>query len=561
MKKIFLLGTVACSLALASCDDYLTVENTTNASLESYFDSDEAVMTAAFPLYNYVWRTFNDKFYYSVGDGRANNITARWSDYIFPYTNFTENAGSPGLNDAWGSFYSVVAQANNTINSIKENAGPAVTEGAKTHVIAECRFMRGLAYWYIGSVWGKGILYTNTVDQAKTPVVPPHRQTDVFEFAIRDLEYAAANLPDTQAQPGRATKYTAYGLLSRLYLSMAGVTTEGEYNGENIKTDFNNGSRNPYYLDLAKRAAEKCMEGPYDLMENFGDLFSVKTWNNNKESILQLQWLTGSTDAIGWGANNSMGVFFGWSTMVEFENWGNATYASFDLVREFDDPAEFATRRHWTICTYGDHYDDLNTANGGYDYGITESGYDDKCNFKKYVIGKTADNGISYKQSSGVNTYMMRLPEVYFNYVDAVLGNNSETTDAEALRLFNKVRTRVGLNPVRRISYETLRKEYRKELALEGQYWYFLVRRAYYQQSEVIGYLNNQDRNCSYEYNEAEACKYAKDTDADDVSTATAAHLLFPISDVDNVRNPLLNSTPVAYEFGEREVTTADIFN
>lgn len=37
-----------------------------------------------------------------MGDGRANNITARWSDYIYPYTNFTETALSPGLEDAWG---------------------------------------------------------------------------------------------------------------------------------------------------------------------------------------------------------------------------------------------------------------------------------------------------------------------------------------------------------------------------------------------------------------------------------------------------------------------------
>ena len=40
-----------------------------------------------------------------MGDGRANNITARWSDYIYPYTNFTETALSPGLEDAWGSFF------------------------------------------------------------------------------------------------------------------------------------------------------------------------------------------------------------------------------------------------------------------------------------------------------------------------------------------------------------------------------------------------------------------------------------------------------------------------
>ena len=42
----------------------------------------------------------------------------------------------------------------------------------------------------------------------------------------------------------------------------------------------------------------------------------------------------------------------------------------------------------------------------------------------KHVIGKLDDNGQSYQQSSGLNTYMMRLPEVYFNYAEACMGNN-----------------------------------------------------------------------------------------------------------------------------------------
>ena len=60
-------------------------------------------------------------------------------------------------------------------------------------------------------------------------------------------------------------------MLTRFYLSMAGPTTDGEYDGANIATDFDRGNRNTYYLDLAKKAALKCMEGPYSLLENYGD--------------------------------------------------------------------------------------------------------------------------------------------------------------------------------------------------------------------------------------------------------------------------------------------------
>lgn len=554
-----LFGAVA--LGMVSCEDYLTQNNTYQANDETFLDTDKAVQATTAPLYNYVWNDFNSKFYYSVGDGRANNLTARWSDYIYPYTNFTETSLSPGLEDAWGSFYSVIAQSNNVINRIENFSGSGVTEAGRVQGLAEARFMRGLAYWYIGSIWNCAIIYTNTGEKSSDYVCPPHRVTDVMEFAIRDLEYAAANLSKVQSNPGRVTCYSAFGILSRVYMSMAGLTTTGEYDGNNIATDYNRGERNTYYLDLARKAALKCIEGPYSLMPKYGDLFQVATWNNNAESVFQLQWLEGATNAIGWGCNNSMAAFFGWSTMVGETNWGNATYASYDLVREYDDPNEFDNRRHATIATVGAYYPELNVKNGGYTYNDTETGYENKCNIKKYVIGKLDDNGISYQQSMGVNTYMMRLAEVYLNLAEAILGNAASTSDAEALMYFNKVRERAGVAPKNVLTYEDIRKERRLELALEGQYWYDLLRRSYYKRQEVVNYLNNQDRNCGYEWDTSEKCQYAKSSEGTGVSTATESHLVFPFSDVDLGRNPQLNTTPVVYEFGDKEVTAAQLYN
>ena len=558
-NKLYIFAAVAGIMSLSSCSDFLDQKNSYQASEDTFFATDEAVAQGTAPLYNYVWNSFNGKFYYSVGDGRSNNLTARWSDYIYPYTNFTENSLSPGLEDAWGAFYSVIAQSNNVINNIQSKCGASVSEKAKVQGMAEARFMRGLAYWYVGSVWGKGIIYTDTKKQISNPVAPAHRITDVIEFAIRDLEYAAANLSKTSANPGRVTRYSAFGMLSRLYLSMAGLTTEGEYNGSNIATDFNRGTRNPYYLDLAKKAALKCIEGPYEMLENYGDLFKVENWNNNSESVFQLQWLQGSTDAVGWGGVNSISAFFSWSTMVGETNWGNATYASYDIVRTYDPNDRL--RRHATIATVGEFYPELNKKNGGYTYNVTETGYDNKCNVVKHVIGKIDDNGQSYQQSSGVNTYMMRLPEVYLNLVEAILGNNASTSDATAKEYFNKIRKRANMSQKNTITYNDIIYERRIEFAFEGLYWYDLLRRSYYQQQEVVNYLNAQERNAGYEWDENEPCQYAKTSDGTGVSTATAAHLTLPMSDVDLARNPKLAEAPVAYAFGEKEVSVNELYD
>lgn len=579
MKTKYIISTIALTgvLALTGCEDFLEQKNTHDLNQQTFFDSEAALRAATAPLYNYVWAGFNDKFYYGMGDGRANNITAQYSDYIYPYTNLSETSLSQGLTDAWNSFYSVVAQANNTINNITDYSAPTLSEDSKRVSIAEARFMRGTAYWYIASLWGVGIIYTNTSSMVNNYVVPANPGVDVIEFAIRDLEYAAKYLPKTPADAGRVTCYSAYGMLSRVYLSMAGLTTDGLYNGSNVATDFNRGTRNQTYLDLAKRAALKVIaESGAGLIDNYGDLFAAKSFNNNSESLFQLQWLP-ATQANSSACGNTMVRFLAWSTMVaDKDAWGGATYCSWNLWEEFKTykdetqgkTVDDAVRRHYSVASYGEFYPDMNMKNGGYTYGETENPGNQGANIKKYVIGTTADNGgISEPGNSGTNTYMMRLAEVYLNYTEAVLGNSASTTDTE---YFNRVRTRAKMESKKSITYEDLRHERRMEFAFEGQYWYDLVRRSYYRQQEVINYMNHQQRNASYEY-QTESGVYEISPDyvepGNGVATATANSLILPMSDTDQSKNPYLkpdtggNLQTVAYEFGEKEVSEEDLFN
>ena len=75
-NKYLLLAILTGSISLTGCEDFLDQKNTHDLNQETFFDSDAAVQAATAPLYNYVWNEFNDKFYYGMGDGRSNNITA-----------------------------------------------------------------------------------------------------------------------------------------------------------------------------------------------------------------------------------------------------------------------------------------------------------------------------------------------------------------------------------------------------------------------------------------------------------------------------------------------------
>lgn len=578
MKTNILKYTLAIAgiLSFSSCaKDFLEQKNTYQISQDNFFDNDEAVSQAVMPLYSYVWYDFNDKFYYGMGDGRANNITAQYSDYVYPYTNFTETGLSTGLTEAWGALYSVVAQANNTINNIANNSTANVSETAKIQGIAEARFMRGLAYWYISSLWGCAVIYNNTQDLVNNYVVSPNPVADGIEFAIRDMEYAAVHLPSASPATGRVNKYAAYAMLSRFYLSMAGLTTSGRYDGSNVATDANRGTRNEYYLDAAKKAAAVVIEeGPYKLVDTYAELFAASTFNNNSESVFQLQFQAGAEG----GLAQSMTRFLAWSTQVNQGNsWGGSTYCSYDLWEEFKEyedqtlgtKVDDAIRRHNCIASYGESYPELSAnPEKPYVYGETENAGSQGANIKKYVIGTNAVNGFAVNNNSGINTYMMRLAEVYLNYAEATLGNNGKTTDATALKYFNALRTRAGVATKNSLTFEDIRHEFRVETAFEGLYWYFIVRRGYYQQQEMVNYVNHQHRNASY-YKSATHEYVLSDEYAEpgpSVATATAKNLTLPIADTDQTKNPLLkpdasgNIATVAYQFGDREVQDTDLF-
>ncbi|MCW4119065.1 RagB/SusD family nutrient uptake outer membrane protein [Prevotella copri] len=578
MKTNILKYTLAIAgiLSFSSCaKDFLEQKNTYQISQDNFFDNDEAVSQAVMPLYSYVWYDFNDKFYYGMGDGRANNITAQYSEYIYPYTNFTETGLSSGLTEAWGALYSVVAQANNTINNIANNSTANVSETAKIQGIAEARFMRGLAYWYISSLWGCAVIYNNTQDLVNNYVVSPNPVADGIEFAIRDMEYAAVHLPSASPATGRVNKYAAYAMLSRFYLSMAGLTTSGRYDGSNVATDANRGTRNEYYLDAAKKAAAVVIEeGPYKLADTYAELFAASTFNNNSESVFQLQFQAGAEG----GLAQSMTRFLAWSTQVNQGNsWGGSTYCSYDLWEEFKEyedqtlgtKVDDAIRRHNCIASYGESYPELSAnPEKPYVYGETENAGSQGANIKKYVIGTNAVNGFAVNNNSGINTYMMRLAEVYLNYAEATLGNNGKTTDATALKYFNALRTRAGVATKNSLTFEDIRHEFRVETAFEGLYWYFIVRRGYYQQQEMVNYVNHQHRNASYYKSATHEYVLSEDyaEPGPSVATATAKNLTLPIADTDQTKNPLLkpdasgNIATVAYQFGDREVQDTDLF-
>jgi hypothetical protein len=186
-----------------------------------------------------------------------------------------------------------------------------------------------------------------------------------------------------------------------------------------------------------------------------------------------------------------------------------------------------------------DHYPELNAAEGGYTATYPT--------MKKHIIGNEVDNNAPAMTplSSIEHNALLRLADVYLVYAEAILGNNSTTSNADALLYFNMVRERAGVDPVMELNMDVIFDERRIEFACEGQYWLDLVRLSYFNSVKAIDRLSNQQR-VTFEYDGD-----TKVADPNDpigvISPATLAtfSLQLPTSEV--IANPKLVEPAVPY--------------
>ena len=553
-KKIIYLFVIACTSFLFACDDFLNTLPNDRITGSSLTADNLSALTA--PLYNKVWFDFNGQFYYGLGDGMAYNLNAPYSDYIYPFADFSVTGLTGPLVNAWASFYVVVQQSNTVIKTI--NASSA-DDNVKKQYIAEARFMRGLAYWHLTSLWRDVIITEDPTPLAINPVANSNMQKDVYEFAIRDMEFAAKYLPESSSQAGRINRYSAFGMLSRFYLAHSGFVASS------YGTNPNAGTRDQNYLDLAKKAAEMVINNSsFKLMSNYPDLFMIEN-NNNSESLFSFQWLPGLNSSTGYGVVNTQQAYFAFGSLVTGDDaaWGGGgTGCPYDMIKEYE--ANDVIRRKATWMGNGDHYPEIDKANGGLTYNeAIFSAAPRWLSVKKGVTGSNKDNSAIGRMNSALNTPMMRLAEVYLNYAEAILGNNASTIDATALEYFNKVRTRAGMNAKASITYEDLRHERRIEFCMEGRYWYDLISRAYYKQQEVIDYINGQNRGVvtPYLFDAPNTLKVdpSRDPGTRPVSQASSATFKLPYPESELIQNPKLGETPVPYEFTDEKIT--NLFN
>lgn len=544
--RIFSILAVLAGILTGCSDSFLDRTPEGSYTDANFYASDDAIEAATAPLYNRAWFDYNQRAIVPIGSGRANDMYSPWGNPEF--TTFQVTALNELLSSAWKSFYSVITMSNSVIQNIKEKSTGDVSEAAKAKGIAEARLMRACAYFYMVRAWGPVILMENNQVIVDNPVQPLNREEDVFRFIINDLNYAVENLPEKGDQPGRATSWAAKDMLAKVYLARSGWKKGGQ--------------RDEADLELAKQyAADVCDNSGLELLPNYEDLFKYKQ-NNNEESLLAMQWVP-----LGeWGVCNTLYADLAFSTEVTGGvNVWSSYAASIDMLQQYE--LGDTLRRNATFFTQGSYYPYICIADGGYTYTATGSP------IKKGVVGGPDDDNDGYVQSmnSPLNTYILRLADVYLTYAEACLGNKERLTEGPGLEYFNKVRRRAfngkGDWEKTSVTFDDIIRERRIEFSMEYCNWYDMVSWYCWKPDYMLNYFNNQQRGYRAPVIKKDEKGYLHFGNNDASGTFQEGpdyyeepqieiniaddDIFFPYPESDVIQNPLLKEEPVPYTFNE----------
>jgi starch-binding outer membrane protein, SusD/RagB family len=470
VNKIILVALI--TVACFSCNkSFLDRPSQSQISEENFYKTTADLRLATANLYGGApWGIWHHEAFLPLGDILSGNGNRQWiSDWVQLYTR-TVTAGNSVMQGGWKGLYNLIGQCNGVINSIEQKADASISDADKNAAIGEAKFIRGTAYYYLAMLWGAVPIIEDNSKLIQDPLLKRNIVSDVYQFVVNDLTFAASSLPRSD-EKGRVTTWSAQGMLAKAYLTMSGL--EG------------NGSRDQNLLDSAKKyAGAVCNESGLNLLNNYYNLFQSQ-YNDNQEALFALQWATGPS--VSWEEGNLLLTYSPSSDINPQKNgaW-TALDATYDLYLNYS--AKDSIRRKATFMLNGDHYPELNAAGGGYT-ATSQS-------MKKHIIGNEKDNNSPTMTftASIEHDALLRLADVYLVYAEAILGNNASTSDGEALKYFNKVRTRAGVDPVSTIDIDSILKERRIEFAFEGQYWLDLVRLSYWNPAKAVNILNNQQR-------------------------------------------------------------------
>ena len=263
--KIYIILAVMLAFVTRSCDKYLEEDLVTDVSAATYYttekgfeDAVKATYAKLKPFYGqergFTMTTFGTDIFDNGADGS-------WKFYNT--YDVSLNAANEYARDTWRDWYQGINQANAVLNRSQDLE---MDEAQKNLRLAEVRFLRAFYYFMIVTTFGDAHLSLEEtvgveVEASRTP------SADIYAQAIiPDLEFAIANLPDSQSDYGRATKPAAEFLLGKAILTRSYTNFQDGNDASRAESLFSNVINNYGFT----------------LLDNYADLWDISNQENSE---------------------------------------------------------------------------------------------------------------------------------------------------------------------------------------------------------------------------------------------------------------------------------------
>ncbi|WP_163713615.1 RagB/SusD family nutrient uptake outer membrane protein [Mangrovibacterium lignilyticum] len=334
----------------------------------------------------------------------------------------TYDNGNYTISVVWRGLYRIIHRANAVIQF-----GPQIEEidaAVQKQRIAEAKFLRSWAYFYLVVNWGKIPVYTE-IAQSPGDAQPLSEESVVYQLLETDLTTIQSDLAwnYTGSDAGRASKGAAKLLLARVYMH------QGKYS------------------DARDVLEDIYQNGPYSLVANYSDNFMEET-EYNDESIFEIGFAgTGFTwSEDGNSSNARSNVMFQDYSPVAWRNCIPSDKLMDDFERPYKGDAKEDPRLHETVYFSGDTFgpaespivltDEMQNGNSSQFNGTTV-----KASWKKYSPMYKLDPGGYY--TSNINYRNMRYAEVLIKLAEC---ENEIGTQAKAIDYLNEIRARASVD-------------------------------------------------------------------------------------------------------------------
>ena len=428
MKKIlFLTGALGLATILSCDNSDLNKINPNGVTFDTYFTNDAELIAGVNSAYSLLQGFgLGAREWFFLHDLRGDEMATGGGQLETPRNQLLIGVNDPGnsvARDVFTGWFRVIHRANVVIESSNKTTA-SFSANIKNRVTGEAKFLRAMAYFELGTLWGGVPLYTEYVKSVEGSKGRATQQ-EVYKQVIDDLKAAESALPDTYpaSEAGRATKAAAQVLLARTYLQ------QGDYAS-------------------AKTELEKVVNsGRYKIVDNYLDLTNEEG-EFNAESIFEFVF-SPSNGAFNWSGPDGDGNSaqeetirtqeyspIGWRNLIP----SNKILANYEKTTKGD--AKNDPRFDMSFWKAGDKFNngkDVMDDNAVQGNSSTVDGKAMKISWRKYSLLYKSNAGFS---TSGINMRVMRYADVLLMLAEC---ENELGNSAKAISLMNQVRARASV--------------------------------------------------------------------------------------------------------------------